>query len=120
MGKHASEYAQPVDLQEPKPASRKPKHRERREQRASHPGDDSDSESQTSSTEEGLSPHAGAGLPGSRGQQKRPRKKPAPQAPRNAAIPVAMPKAPSVIPPKQMPPPAAKMEPEFVEAISTP
>lgn len=36
--KHASEYAQPVDLQEPKPASRKPKHRERREQRASHPG----------------------------------------------------------------------------------
>ena len=76
-------------------------------------GDDSDSESQTSSTEEGLSPHAGAGLPGSRGQQKRPRKKPAPQAPRNAAIPVAMPKAPSVIPPKQMPPPAAKMEPEF-------
>ena len=36
--KHASEYAQPVDLQEPKPASRKPKHRERREQRTSHPG----------------------------------------------------------------------------------
>ena len=38
--KHASEYAQPVDLQEPKPASRKPKHRERREQRTSHPGKD--------------------------------------------------------------------------------
>ena len=36
--KHASEYAQPVDIQEPKPASRKPKHRERREQRTSHPG----------------------------------------------------------------------------------
>ena len=34
-----SEYAAPVDLQEPKPASRsKPRHRERREQRASHPG----------------------------------------------------------------------------------
>ena len=33
-----SEYAAPVDLQEPKPASRsKPRHRERRE-RASHPG----------------------------------------------------------------------------------
>ena len=34
-----SEYAAPVDLQEPKPASRsKPRHRERREQRASHQG----------------------------------------------------------------------------------
>ena len=38
-GQEKSEYAQPVDLQEPKPASRsKPRHRERREQRASHPG----------------------------------------------------------------------------------
>merc|ERR550539_1851350 len=55
----------------------------------------------------------------SRGQQKRPRKKPAPQAPRNAAIPVAMPKAPSVIPPRQLPP-STKMDPEYVEAISTP
>ena len=37
--KQQSEYAQPVDLQEPKPASRsKPRHRERREQRASHQG----------------------------------------------------------------------------------
>ena len=34
-----SEYAQPIDLQEPKPASRsKTRHRERREQRASHQG----------------------------------------------------------------------------------
>ena len=34
-----SEYAAPVDIQEPKPASRsKPRHRERREQRASHQG----------------------------------------------------------------------------------
>ena len=39
LAKEQSEYAQPVDLQEPKPASRsKPRHRERREQRASHPG----------------------------------------------------------------------------------
>ena len=38
-GQEKSEYAQPVDLQEPKPASRsKPRHRERREQRASQPG----------------------------------------------------------------------------------
>jgi len=36
--KHLSEYAQPVDLQEPKPANRKPRHRERREQRSSHQG----------------------------------------------------------------------------------
>merc|ERR1712110_663443 len=57
--KHASEYAQPVDIQEPKPASRNPKHSERREQRTSHPGEDSDSESGSSSTEEGMSPHAG-------------------------------------------------------------
>ena len=38
-GEKQSEYAQPVDLQEPKPTSRnKPKHRERREKRASQQG----------------------------------------------------------------------------------
>ena len=64
---------------------------------------DSDSESQTSSTEDGVSPQASVGV---RGPQKRPRKKPpAPQVPRNVAIPVAMPKVPSVIPPRQPPPP---------------
>ena len=63
-------------------------------------GDDSDSDSHTSSTED--SPPGGA-----RGPQKRPRKKPAPQVPRNVAIPVAMPKVPSVIPPRQPPPPRA-------------
>ena len=72
-------------------------------------GDDSDSESHTSSTED--SPQAGVGA---RGPQKRPRKKPAPQAPRNVAIPVAMPKVPSVIPPRQ-PPPRAIEQPESGE-----
>ena len=76
-------------------------------------GEDSDSESGSSSTEEGMSPHAGAGM-ASRGQQKRPRKKPAPQAPRNAAKPVAMPIAPTVIPPRQMAAPVnTKMDPEY-------
>lgn len=51
---------------------------------------------------------------GARGPQKRPRKKPAPQAPRNVAIPVAMPKVPSVIPPRQ-PPPRAIEQPESGE-----
>ena len=68
-------------------------------------GDDSDSDSHSSSTED--SPQGGAGL---RGPQKRPRKKPAPQVPRNVAIPVAMPKVPSVIPPRQPPPSARSMD----------
>ena len=73
-------------------------------------GDDSDSDSHTSSTED--SPVGGGGL---RGPQKRPRKKAAPQVPRNVAIPVAMPKVPSVIPPRQVPPPAANRSMDSAE-----
>jgi len=133
-----SEYAAPVDLQEPKPASRsKPRHRERREQRASHQGEDSDSECHTSSTED--SPQAGPPSGGTRPplKRERPRKKPpapaapqvplgppmgAPQGPpRTVAIPVAMPIAPAVIP--RLPPPTQvriPAESEQVEAVTTP
>ena len=70
-------------------------------------GEDSDSECETSSTEDGVSPQSGGGhrgVGGGAGPQKRPRKKPAPQVPRSVAIPVAVPKVPSVIPPRQPPP----------------